>query len=257
MKKLFTLLTCALLATGGGIASAAVIFDQDDTATSDWTSSDSGNDISDPPSGVTASVGSEWVSTNAGIGILDNASNIVQWTFDFTIDELAGQTQSIILAGASGTFHASGPTFNDVYLFGMDYDNNDLNLAKSTAGGKNGAGDEDGSLTGPTILWDTTVDLSSTGSGSATITFDPTSKEWTVVGNYGGASFDSGSTTITDSEFTGQAMDFLGAYTRGDGPNPDGSITLADMRVRVIPEPSAGALLMAVLGLGLLMRRRR
>ncbi len=251
MKKFSILLTTFLL-TSALPAFGAVIFDQDSTETSDWSAgandgTPDGVDISDPPSGVTISEDRAYASADAGIGTLEDAANLVEWTFDFSFagTSAGGSTSySVIIAGDSGVFEGGSDSPADGYLFGTALGGGNLLFGTSDRMGKNGV---------ETTLYDTGVDGIANASGSATITYDPTNDQWTVTGSFNGNAFTTTGNTFTDTTYTDVQTDYLGVYSRADTD----TVTLDNMQVSVIPEPSAGALLAGALGLSLLLRRRR
>lgn len=231
---------------------ATVIFDQDDTVTADWTAgAESGTvtgvDISDPANGITITQDRAWAASDAGIGQLDAASNIVEWTFDFSnadTDIVSDDTYSIAIAATSNTFDGSGAGPADGYLFGTAGGGGNLLFGHSDRIGKNGVDNP---------LYDTGVSAVADASGSVTISFNPTGNQWTVAGSFNGSSFTSTGSTFTDSTYTGVTTDFLGVYGRGSNT----AVTLDNMSVTVIPEPSSFALLAGALALGVIMLRRR
>jgi len=120
-KAIYILSVATLFAIS---AQGAPNFDQNDTATADWTAgAESGTvtgvDISDPANGITITQDRAWAASDAGIGQLDAASNIVEWTFDFSnadTDIVSDDTYSIAIAATSNTFDGSGAGPADGYI---------------------------------------------------------------------------------------------------------------------------------------------
>jgi hypothetical protein len=87
-----TIRTLITLFAAGGLTSvsAALIFDQADTAVGDWSAvqfSGTGDFTGANPRTITGTTGAAeriYSSTDAGIGILANATDIVTWSFDFS-----------------------------------------------------------------------------------------------------------------------------------------------------------------------------
>jgi hypothetical protein len=86
---------------------------------------------------------------------------------------------------------------------------------------------------------------------SAIVEYYTADDTWTLaIATSEGASF-STDTPVANSTYTGTALDYVGPYTRGN----DG-LSLSDMNIAAVPEPTSLGLLVAGGLVGLIRRRR-
>jgi PKD repeat protein len=234
IRTLRTLIAAGSIAS---IASAEVIFNQAGTVPGDWSEvalSGTGDFTGANPRTITGTTGTAkriYSSTDAGIGILGDKTDIVTWSFDFSWNGstfTANDSFSILIAATSGTFDGSGSTPADGYLFGTSAGGGNLRFGHSVDGGKAGVF---------TSLFDTGVSANANASGSVTITFNPTGSEWTVAGSFNGTPFTTTNATFTNSTHTGVDTSYLGPYIRNQAANMTPVLTLENLNITVRSEP--------------------